>query len=212
MDAQRLDAIATLYVHNPAYANLYAETSGLCAERANETTIIEALSNSVRHFGQLQEAPSVLSTLVSSGALVRTYYVDGVPYEGDIRQLQEDESIPDDADIQCFYLETEEGAEIASHYAPDALLAQLFADKPDYRDGFLEVLGACSGSGKSTAELQARLQERNLLVPDAVTGLNKLHASYFTSALENAGALAWVDKKWRTTALGDSVLCGDAVL
>ena len=211
MDLQRLSALEELYDRNPAYASLYAKACLLCSDPVEEAALVESLAGFDAGFGRLQDVPSVIGTLVSRGALVCERYVDGVLYEGDMRQLQADESVPEDAKIECFYRASEEGTAAASAHSPEGLIDQLFSAHPENAEGFRGVLEACRHAGKSTRELQDALREGGLLAVDPETGLETLHASYFTTALERAGALEWIDKKWRTTAEGERALGGAVV-
>lgn len=211
MDALRLSALEEIYDHNPAYANLYAKACLLCPEPVEEAALVSGLSAGKAGFGQLQDVASILASLVSRGALVCEHYVDGVLYEGDMRQLQQDETIPEDAHIESFYRATEEGAAVALAHSPENLVMSLFSERPDCIPGFRVVLGACREEGASTKDLQELLRSRKALPVDPETGMEKFYASYFTTALEKAGALEWVDRKWRTTVAGEKALDGAVV-
>lgn len=154
-----------------------------------------------------QSPSSVVAALIRKGALVQTVYVDGQLYDGTVNDLQNDESVLDDAVISYAVMSTDIGLEVAGEYTAKRKIAQLFETRPEYARAFTMVLSACSAPGGILRDdLEAMLvEDGDVLRIDPRTGIPTIFPAYFTGELENAGALVW-DKTWQTTQEGEEFL------
>lgn len=197
----------TLIGRDPAGEQLYLQTLEHCEDGTTEeeaADFVEGLRTSSR---QVQSGSSIVATLIRLGGLARTILVDGRPYAGTIGDLQRDEKVADDAKIETLVRTTEEGCRIAAQVRARSGLAALVTAHPEHRDGYMAALEACAQvpEGLTTNELQERLIEASIVQP-GVEGAQQLHASYFTSKLERAGALVWDRRHWCATQEGKDAL------
>lgn len=187
-----------LLVRNPAYAPLYTAVLAYCTqERAYEDALAHADASRTSSY-QIQSAAAVLETLQRRGALAVTVLVDGEPYEGTLHDLQADDSVPPDATIEQVVATTPQGAALLEAHSSCRLLDALFEQQPGFVGGFKAVLAMCEGEGKTTREIQEDLRALGELPCDPRTGVEQVHASFFTGALEHAGALEWKGGRWVT--------------
>ena len=200
-DQDAAQGLQALLAHDPAYAMLYAQTLEFCESQLDEADAASYADSLRTSPTQIQSGASMVATLVRRGGLARTILVDGEPYAGTPEQLQADESLPEDSFIEFLVQTTPVGLEAAAAWRSAHGLDALLAEKPQFAEGFTQVLAACRGAGATTAELQQALERTGVLKPGAA-GAQSLHASYFTAQLERIGALEWEDKRWHTTHLG----------
>ena len=191
-----------LFERNPAYAPLYAAVLSFCAEERTEAEAMAHVDAARSSTFQIQSSAAVLETLERRGALQRTVLVNGEPYEGTMRDVQEDESIEPDAQVECVLRTTPEGVAVMEAHAPDRQVAALFAEHPGFVGGFKAVLAMCEGEGRKTSEIQEDLRALGVFPCNPRTGEELVHASFFTGALEKCGALEWKGGRWVTTAAG----------
>lgn len=203
--AQQHTDLFALADRNPAYAPLYVAAINACRSEADEKTVKDAIDAARSESFQIQSAGSILDTLVRRGGVVQNVYADGEPYGGTLEDAQKDEALPEDAVVTVRYAATEAGCAFADAEGADKLLAELFAENPNEVEGFKAVLSATAASGKTTSELQQLLKEKNLITKDE-RGIERVHASYFTGALQDAGALAWNKGVWVATEEGKSAV------
>ena len=185
---------------NPAYRFLYQGLLEYCSE---ERALKEAMAWCGSHRTsqtQILSDAALVDTLARCGGLVRSVLVDGELYGGSLEELQADESLPEDAVVEVRVRATPEGLAAARAQAEERSLARLMAERPDRAQAFRAVIAWCEeGAGKTTRQLQELLREAELLETEEARGIDGLHASYFTGALEAVGALAWNGKAWVAT-------------
>lgn len=202
-DEQR---ISDVLEGNPAYRDLYGALIGYCdAERSLEEAqqFCDAQRTSPM---QVLGAAALVDVMVRAGALDLRIFVDGEPYEASLEELQADESVDETAEVSMTVQATEAGraaaAAVADAHSPDRLLKS----SPARAEGFRAVLSWCAADALSTREVQERLKAADLLETEAARGIDGLHASYFTGALESVGALAWNGKAWIATDKGRALI------
>lgn len=181
---------------NPAYRFLYASVIAFCED---ERTMEEALAfcESARvSASQILSASAMVDVLVGCDALRAQVLVDGLPYEGTLEEAQSDDRLSDDATVEVRLRATDAGREAVEAQAAGRSLEGLFAQNPTRQEAFRAVLAWCAGEGKTTRQLQELLREADLLETEQARGIDGLHASYFTGALESVGALVWNGKAW----------------
>jgi len=189
-----------LFERNPAYVPLYTAVLAYCTqERAYEDALEQAESARTSSF-QIQSAAAVLETLQRRGGLQVRLLVDGEPYEGTLRDLQADDAVDPQAQVEQLVLTTPQGAALLEAHDSNKLLGALFAQQPGFVGGFKAVLAMCEGEGKTTAQIQEDLRALGELPCDPRTGVEQVHASFFTGALEHVGALEWKGGRWVTNA------------
>ena len=194
-----------LLTRDPANTMLYFDALDYCRQSRKGYEAAEYLDGQRKEACQIQEPPILLESLIRHGGLARTLYVDGKPYGGTLQDLQADESISDDAELEQTLETTEAGVAFLTHEGPDTMLGQLFETDPENMEGFKLVLRSCdTQEGKTTAELQEILRSAGVLPCDERTGVELIHASYFTGALENVGALEWNGRRWLTNERGSA--------
>ena len=194
--------VETLFDRNPGYVSMYCAAITMCSERQPRQKVEEILDAARSGAYQIQTAASIVDALVRNGALEQQITVDSQPYAGTLRDLQEDESIEPDAVVEQFLVATAEGLEYAAAASDTNQISQLIKSRPEYSLGFYVVLESCMEDGKSTSELQDALRQASALPIDERTGLERVHTSFFTGALERVGALEWREGRWHTTAAG----------
>ncbi|WP_080803232.1 hypothetical protein [Arabiibacter massiliensis] len=156
---------------------------------------------------QVQSASGIVSALVNCGALARTVLVDGEPYDGSVEDFQQDDGIPEGAEALFLLQTTSVGEGAAARVAESLSLESIIASCPHRAPAFQLVLALCAGAaGKTTSALQDALKRENMLETDPARGIDGLHASYFTGALEHIGALAWNGGTWITSEKGLAIL------
>lgn len=201
------ERICSVIEGNPAYRELYIALIDYCAE---ERTLEEAQAFCEAHRispMQVLGASALVDVMVRAGALELAVLVDGRPYEGTLADLQADEAVPEDAAVTQFVRATPAGRAATASMAEERSFARLTAACPGREPAFRAVLGWCAeGDGATTRRLQELLKEADLLETEAARGIDGLHASYFTGALESVGALAWNGKAWVATAKGQSLI------
>ena len=193
-----------LFARNSAYVPLYRAALAACADGELVAEAAVAAVDACRSGAyQIQDAHSILESLVRNGGLESVVLVDGQRYDGTIKDAQADESIAPEASVETVYRTTADGMAMLEATDPAGKTADLIAAKPDLAAAFQLVLDACSAEGgAATRDLQQALRDADALPKDARTGVETLHASYFTGALENAGALEWKGGRWHTTQVG----------
>ena len=207
--ARQMD-ISALYDRNPAYGPVFDATLAFCAQQRGEADVTQAIDESRTSMSQIQSASSIVELMVAHDALTRTIMVDGARYEGSPADLEVDADVPDDATVERFYQTTASGTVYLAAHGASTKIDALLEAVPQRIDGFRTVLHACGKEGPSTCDVHALLQGAGLLEPDARTGAETIHASYYTGVLEQAGALVWKQRRWVTTEEGAHALAGMA--
>lgn len=192
-----------LLERNPTYAALYLQALAFCATQRPEAEVLAHVDEARVSRMQIQSASAIVETLERRGGLARTILVDGEPYAGTQRDLQQDDTVPAEARIEHLLHTTEEGrALLAAQPTADEKLAALLEENPTFAPGFEAVLALCVGEGKTTRDIQEDLRALGALPKDPRTGVEQVHASFFTGALEKAGALVWKGGRWVTVSAG----------
>lgn len=202
-DVMGAERVSRILEDNPAYRFLYAGLLDACTD---ECALEEALAWCASHRtsqSQILSDAALVDAMVRCGALERRVLVDGALYEGSLEALQDDETVPESAEVTVRLQTTAEGLEAARVQNELRSLERLIAEAPQREAGFRAVLAWCADDpGKTTRQLQELLKEANLLETEEARGIDGLHASYFTGALEAVGALAWNGKAWIATERG----------
>ncbi|MBR2836165.1 MAG: hypothetical protein IKE43_10740 [Coriobacteriales bacterium] len=195
-----------LFARNRAYAALYRAVLRACSEYRSLDVLSECIEQQKTSASQIQSAAAIIESLVRNGGLETRVLVNGEVYNGTLRDAQADDSIPQDAVVTQEYKTTQAGVDAVNTYNPESLIDSLIATHPSYELGYYLVLEACEAQdGVSTQELQKILREAGALPQDPVNGVETVHASYFTGALETAGALEWRNGAWHITEAGKRV-------
>lgn len=190
----------------PANESLYASALEFCKEQISEREAADYVETQKTSVNQVQSGESIIAVLIRRGGLDRIITVDGKPYDGTLQEVQEDDSIPDDAIIESYVQTTQAGHEVARAFRELNSMQALFSKFPKFVPGFTVVLEqCCNEEGKTTNELQEALIEAGIIGPGN-TQSQEIHASYFTSKLERYGALVWDRKRWCTTDKGREAL------
>ncbi len=199
-------SLSALFDRNPAYGELYAAAIKACEEEVDESVAIQAVEMAKTSCAQTQGAASILDTLVRRGGIERLIFVDGVQYEGSLREFQSDEGLNDGVDVQFRVRASDAGLDSVAAYLDSKSLEKLFAQHLEYRGGFVLTLELCSEvQGATTNDVQRALVEAGV-IETGIASAQTIHASYFTSKLERFGALAWEGKRWHATKKGLAVL------
>lgn len=200
-------SVEAIFERNPSIRMLIMAAINGSQSEVSFDRLAETLEQVKRPKTCTQTSRSVIALSVANGALKQTLYVDGVPYDGTLEDLRNDDSLREGVDISYTVQATDEGLRIAAMHVPEKALASLFSSKPLYAQGFLMVLEGCSQKGGLTRDEINELLERNpSLVPhDPKTGAPLVRPAYFTGELEDSGALVW-EGTWRTTTEGKAFL------
>ena len=184
---------------NPAYRFLYAALISYCGEERALAEAMEFADAARTSASQILSSAAMVDALVRCGALSERVLVDGESYEGTREDAQADETLAEDAHIEALVEATDAGRAAVAAQEAERSLESLFASSPTRVEAFRAVLAWCAEEGKTTRQLQELLKEADLLETEAARGIDGLHASYFTGALESVGALAWNGKAWIVT-------------
>lgn len=152
---------------------------------------------------------NAISNLVDKGGLKQTITVDGQEYEGTYDDLMNDETIDPDAMVAYLVSITDPGRALLEEIEPKGRIEALFKDKPQYAEGFVAVLDLCAGAEAGVAKDDIRRMlagSADLLRVDQRTGIPTLSTAFYTTNLEDAGALAWRDGAWCITDAGREAL------
>ena len=192
---------------NPAYRELYLALVDYCTDQ-HTLEEAQAFCETQRTSPmQVLSSAALVDVMTRAGALELTIFVDGVPYEGALADLQADETIPEDVSVVQLIHSTPAGCAAASAVAEERSFARLSAACPEREEAFRRVVEWCVKSdGATTRRLQELLKEADLLETEAARGIDGLHASYFTGVLEAVGALAWNGKAWIATDKGRTLV------
>ena len=202
-----IDGLGELVERNRAYRALYLAALEFCDRARAEEDAISYLDERPHATYQIQSSEALVASLIKHGGLERTILVDGQPYEGTPAELSSDDSIPEDAKIAQTLQTTVAGRAYREAHGDEARMRELFGSDTPYLPGMKLVLESCrADSGQSTRELQQLLSAAGDLGRDEKTGIELVHASYFTGVLEDAGALEWNGNRWKTTDRGSAAL------
>lgn len=153
------------------------------------------------------DSRNAITNLINKGGLVQSIFVDDAPYEGTYADLMEDETIPEDALVSYYVDITPEGEALLEETSPASSIASLLASKPDRAASLIAVLDLCAatdeGARKSLIEAYFKDHPEQLATAKPAV---RLSPSYFTCALEDAGALVWNDGAWVATQEGKAAL------
>lgn len=198
--------LSRLFERNPAYRDICLDILAYCDDERSEFDVIERCENLRSSRSQIQSAPAIVDMLVEGGGIDQTILVDGAVYPGTFEDLRADETVAEDARVSVRLRTSPAGRAARASVLDGLTLDRLILDHPEREAAFRLVLSLCSdGPGKTTREIQEALHERDLLERDAGNGVEGLHASYFTGALERIGVLVWNGQRWMTC---DPVLAG----
>lgn len=155
----------------------------------------------------LQTPQQILTLMVKYGALNEALLVDGEPYEGTIQSFQEDETIPEDADIAYELSLTELGRKAKREFGPAAKIAKLLEEDAESAPIYQKLLAFLHVEG---GRPKSEIEEMLLADDDAVkrnpkTHIPTIYPVYYTTALEDAGALYW-NGVWNLTEAGKAFL------
>lgn len=173
-----------------------------------EVGLIERVEETLRASGNLPIQPlsSIIEMLVHGGALEEAVEVDGVPYEGSVEDIYEDETISDESVSLIYESTTEVGRIVAAALSPRSLAVALFEAEPDLTEGFLVVLAECDvPSGKTTKQLEEALDAKGLMHRDERTNVPTMYPSMYANMLKDAGCIEW-SHAWITTDAGRAAL------
>jgi hypothetical protein len=152
---------------------------------------ILSLCETPRSLAQLNEAvmalPEMAITAHSSSVL--------------IGWLQEVDGIEQTVDRKAgeLWQTTAAGRQYVEAASPAKRLITLLADNPAFAEVFRQVLEFCRAP-RSTGEIDDLLDSNSRLDELGV------RPTFFVERLEDAGGLEWVDKHWRTTQAGSSLI------
>lgn len=209
MDQETADArksVQQVLEGNPAYRHLYGALVTFCAEERPLEEAQRFCDDRRTSPSQILSASALVDVMVRAGALRRTILVDGAPYEGTLEEFRADEAVPEDAAVAVSVRATEAGLSAAAAQREERSLDRLIADHPGRAAAFRQVVAWCADGGRVTSELQELLKAADLLETEAARGIDGLHASYFTGALESVGALAWNGRAWIAADEGRAAL------
>lgn len=207
----------------PAQASTEALRRALHDNSANRVYYLTALEHSATPMGFAELADilartpapatctvapkNAITNLVNHGALELSATVDGQPYKGGVEQLQADENLPEGADIRYWVTRTEAGEHLLSEEGAGSRTMRLLEDKPGFADALVSVLELCMRGGAPKSDIEERLKaDPDALRIDARTGLPGVSAAFYTTNLEDAGALVWAGGVWKATRAGELAL------
>lgn len=198
--------IIQLLTNNPAYRNLYGEILEFCRSACDEEEAIAFAERQRTSKSHIQDGSAIVSVLVNKGALSQAIFIDEEVYEGSWRELQQDETISDEACISIALQTTQESERASASVRKLYSVQQLINENPERVSAFKTVLSLCDGVGRSTREIQQVLKEEDMLDTEPERDIDHLHASYFTGMLEKVGALFWQGGSWVTSEEGKAIL------
>lgn len=208
-DARTAERFVALANDNPAARSAYRALLQVAALPIERVALAGALEGAALPATFVQSPQNAISTLVRAGVLSETVLVDGVPYAGTARDLQSDESVSADAEVSFLAQITPAGALALEALAPAREIAALFGAKPHHVRAFRMVLGICARQGGATpADVEALLEADPRALRRTDGGAPAVYPSYFTDALEKAGAISWskAAHTWNTTPAGRDAL------
>lgn len=191
---------------NPSYECLIMHALEMVQTSAARDVLAQELA-AFKTKNCLQTPQQILTLLVKYGALDETLLVDGEPYEGTLEAFQEDETIPEEAEIVYELALTELGKRAQKEFGPVAKIAKLFEEDaesaPIYQKllTFLDIEG-----GRPKSEIEAMLlADDDAIKRNPNTNIPTIYPVYYTTALEDAGALSW-NGVWNLTEAGKAFL------
>lgn len=151
--------------------------------------------------------PQARTMFQSMGTLIDALVREGLLSEA----LPEAEFDPDTEEehvdmARATYVLTGKGSAVLAQLRPASRLAKLFAEEPEYAEGFERLLRFCDGAVRTKRQIDEHLAAVCAAAPRSrhvsATGI---YPSYFTDSLESAGGLVWRDG-WTTTEEGSAFL------
>lgn len=200
---QSYDKLVSVINENPASKKLVFAALEAAGAQVDRSVLVARLSELPRVRTCMQTPQTVISLMVNYGALNETILVDGIPYEGSLDDLQDDETVLEDAEISYLIETTAMGQRLLEDNAAHTVIARLFTDRPQHAETFLKVLQFCNvEEGRPMKQIEAYLeQDAEALGVNPETGFPAVYPAYFTTALEEAGAMEW-DGVWKLTREG----------
>ena len=191
---------------NPSYESLIMHALDLVSVYPERDALAQELA-SFKNKNCLQTPQQILTLMVKYGALNETLMVDGELYAGTFEDFQEDETIPDDADIAYVLSLTDFGARAQREFGPTAKIAKLFEDDAESVPIYQKLLAFLdTDEGRPKSEIEALLLADNDAVKrNAATNVPTIYPVYYTTALEDAGAIYW-NGVWSLTEAGKAFL------
>lgn len=196
-----------LIEHNPLLKKpVLAVLSILDAQGDMDRGALEAAAQGAWSERYRQSAPAIIDALVRTQCISESWFVDGVPYEGTIDDMQTDASLDEGSVITSVISLQQAGREVLADYSPDATLSALIAERPQYHDAYMAVLSECAAEGGASRDaLEAALNQLSALAVDPETKQRSVYPQYFIDALESAGGIEWAGA-WHTTQAGKTLL------
>lgn len=200
---QTYDKLVSVVNENPASKKLVFAALEAAGTQVDRNVLVARLSELPRVRTCMQTPQTVIGLMVTYGALSETILVDGTPYKGSLDDLQDDETVLEDAEVSYLIETTAMGQRLLEDYAPRNVVSRLFADRPQHAKTFLKVLRFCDAEGgQSMKQIKAYLeQDAEALGVNPETGFPAVYPAYFTTALEEAGAMEW-NGVWKLTREG----------
>ena len=196
-----------LIEHDPLLKKPLLSILHLCEEEGlNERSTLEEAALEQWDEGYMQSPSTCIDILLRNEALVESILVNGEVYEGSLEDIQLDEDVPDDAEVEANIEVTDIGRELLEHYAPEATIAALFEERPQYKVVYQTAIKACAGAdGCNRMDLEASIKALPPLQRDPETNRINVYPQYFIDALETAGAIVW-NGSWCATEAGLAAL------
>lgn len=205
--AERADApdeieqAITLIRREPAKRELYLEA--LAAAAASGQDPIARFDLEAR----MAAKPQAATMFQSMGTLIDALVREGLLAE----ELPEPEFDPDTEEehidmARATYALTEKGACVFERLRPASRLSRLFADEPEYAEGFRTLLAFCEGKARTKRDIDDALAAICAAAPRSRhVSAAGIYPSYFTDRLEQCGGLVW-ESGWTTTEEGSAFL------
>lgn len=188
---------------NPACRSAYRALLEACSAPVERVQLARVLEVTPTPATFIQSPQNAITTLVRAGVVSETVLVDGMPYDGNASDLLDDEGVSDDANIVYMVNITLAGTFALDALAPSCETQVLFDAKPQHARAFRMVLDACAHEdGATPASIERLLQDDPCALMRDENGVPSVYPSYFTGALEKAGALVWDSRAlvWRLAA------------
>lgn len=196
-------SLVDVVVKNPASKKLINAALVGAQEQIDRADLVAQMNDLPTVCTCTQTPQTVISLLLKYGALDELITVDGDEYDGSSDDLKIDETISEDAEITFRVRTTQLGQQLIDHMEAKNAISQLLATRSSYADTFLAVMHYCDiEGGRSMKQIEDFLkQDPETLRVDPQTGFPAVYPAYFTTALEDAGAIVWSDV-WTLTPGG----------
>lgn len=201
---QKIEALIQKLNQNPALLTPSLTIIAACDEgRCEQSALMRDVETSLAAHGALPIQPisSIIDMLARADALETTIEVDGIPYEGTLADLVDDETVTEESEVLTYAEATEVGRRVAARQNPSNRVANLLLEKPEFQDAFIRTLELCDcAQGLKAKQLESALDAEGYLYRDS-RNLPTVYPSMYANYLRDAGALRW-DHAWITTPTG----------